>query len=309
MRLYTPGLPTDYARHVIDHGFVGQAVYDVEELDAATRNTPEGEITPPEQPPEPIAVAEYCEFRNMPPSGLIFSRTTEADIEPTCATEFNVTIDSGSSLLDDAGDFVFSIEVPDSVALANEIHEQPPSGRPFRKFWLTEEEANRYRYTLKIIDAKVQPDLLGWQDVPSQAPVPTVHQADDGTADFPSSMRRSRRQRRRSRKKGHRIEGNDDARPGTEDEAADGVNTVLRQRFEDDPEGALNDLRAKVNELGYELAYAGRTFRAPVTERTYYIIDPEKREPIDALRNGAVDLTLLEVCLWSKQAFKKWNDS
>ena len=90
--------------------------------------------------------------------------------------------------------------------------------------------------------------------------------------------------------------------PGTDDEVADSVNTVVPQRFEDDPEGALNDLRAKVNELGYQLAYAGRTFRAPVTERTYYIIDPEKREPIDALRNGAVDLTLLEVCLWSEQA-------
>ena len=309
MRLYTPGLPTDYARHVIDHGFVGRAVYDVEELDAATRDIPEGEITPSEKLPEPIAVAEHCEFRNMPPGGLIFSRTTEAEIEPTGGTESKVTIDCGSSLLDDAGDFVFSIEVPDSVALANEIYEEPPSGRPFRKFWLTEEEANRYRYTLKIIDAKVQPDLLGWQSVPSEAPVPAGHQAEDGTADLPSSMRRSRRRRRRSRKKGHRMEGNDDARPGTEDEAADSVNTVLRQRFEDDPEGALNDLRAKVDELGYQLAYAGRTFRAPVTERTYYIIDPEKREPIDAFRNGAVDLTLLEVCLWSEQAFKKWNDS
>jgi hypothetical protein len=308
MRLYTPGLPTDYARHVIDHGFVGRAIYDVEGLDAATRDTADGVITPPEKLPGPIAVAEYCEFRNMPPDGLILSRTTEAEIEPTGGTEFKV-IDGGSSLLDDAGDFVFSIEVPDSVALANEIHEEPPSGRPFRKFWLTEGEANRYRYTLKIIDAKVQPDLLGWQDVPSQAPVPAVHQAEDGTIDFPSSMRRSRRRRRRSRKKGHRMEGNDDARPGTEDEAADSANTVLRQRFEDDPQRAVNDLRAKVNELGYQLAYAGRTFRVPVTERTYYIIDPETREPVDAFRNGAVDLTLLEVCLWSEQTFKKPNDS
>ena len=67
------------------------------------------------------------------------------------------------------------------------------------------------------------------------------------------------------------MEGNDEARPGTDDEAADSVNTVLPQRFEDDPEGALNDLRAKVNELGYQLAYSGRTFRAPVTERTYLV--------------------------------------
>jgi hypothetical protein len=105
------------------------------------------------------------------------------------------------------------------------------------------------------------------------------------------------------------MEGNDEAHPGPEDEAADSVNTVWRQRFEDDPEGALNDLCAKVKELGYQLDYAGRTFRAPVTERTYYIIDPEKRAPIDAFRDGVVELTLLEVCLWSEQAFKKWKDS
>ncbi len=286
MRLYTPGLPTDYARHVIDQGFVGlpRAVYDAEELDAATRDTPEGEITPPEKLPEPTDVGEYCEFRDMPPGGLASSRTTEAA-------------------------FVLSIEVPDSVALANEIHDEPPWGRPFREFWLTPEEANRYRDTLEIIDSndgeEVQPDLRGWQDVPSQAPVPAVHQAEDDTVDFPPSTRRSRRVRRRSRKKRHRMEGNDEARPRTDGEAADSVNTVLPQRFEDDAEGAFNDLRAKINELGYQLAYAGRTFRAPVTERTYYIIDPEKREPIDAFRNGAVDLTLLEVCLWSQQAFKK----
>ena len=296
MRLYTPGLPTDYARQVIDQGFVGRprAVYDAEELDAATRDTPEGEITPPEKLPEPTDVVEYCEFRDMPPGGLASSRTTEAEIAQT-------------------GDFVLSIEVPDSVALANEIHEEPPWCRPFREFWLTPEEANRYRDTLEIIDSndgeEVQPDLRGWQDVPSQAPVPAVHQAEDDTVDLPPSTRRSRRRRRRSRRKGHRMKGNDEVRPETDDEAADSVNSVLPQRFEDDPEGALNDLRAKVNELGYQLAYAGRTFRAPVTERTYYIIDPEKREPIDALRNGAVDLTLLEVCVWSEQAFKKWNDS
>jgi hypothetical protein len=83
----------------------------------------------------------------------------------------------------------------------------------------------------------------------------------------------------------------------------------LPQTFEDDPAGALDDLRAKVAELGYELAYAGRTFEAPVTERTYHIVDREKRERIDAFGNGTVDLTLLEVCFWSEQAFKKANDS
>src|SRR6476660_1923473 len=138
MRLYTPGLPTDYARHVIDHGFVGlpRAVYDAEELDVATRDMRDGEVTPREKLPDPIDVAEYCEFRNMPPGGLI-SRTTEAELEQTGGTEFKMTIDGGPSLLDDSGDFVLSIEVPDRVALANEIHEEPPSGRPFREFWLT----------------------------------------------------------------------------------------------------------------------------------------------------------------------------
>lgn len=103
------------------------------------------------------------------------------------------------------------------------------------------------------------------------------------------------------------VEWNDEARPTTEDEAAGKVNTIWRQRFEDDPERALNDLRAKVKELGYQLAYAGCTFRASVTERTYYIIDPDEREPIDAFYDGKVDLTLLEVCLWSELAFKKWK--
>jgi hypothetical protein len=250
-------------------------------------------------------------------------RSLEAEIAQTGEIESKKTIDGGMSLLDDPGDVVLSIEVPDTVALANEIHEEPPSGRPFREVRLTPGEANRSRDRLEIIDSnhgdEVQPDLRDWQNVPSQAPVPDVPQAEDGTADSPPSTRRSRRRlRRRSRRKGRRMEGNGEACSGTDDEAADSVNTVLPpgtddevadsvntglpQRFEDDPEGALNDLRAKVNELGYQLAYAGRTFRAPVTERTYHIVDREKRERIDAFGNGSVDLTLREVCLWSEQA-------
>jgi hypothetical protein len=174
-------------------------------------------------------------------------------------------------------------------------------------------EANRDRDTLEIIDSNegegVEPDLPGRQDVPSQAPVPAVNEVEDDTANSPPSTRRTRRRlRRRSRKKGSRTEGNGEARPGTDDEAADNVNTVWPQRFEDDPAGALDDLRAKVAELGYQLAYAGRTFRAPVTKRTYHIVDREKRERIDAFGSGTVDLTLLDVCLWSEQAFKKAND-
>jgi hypothetical protein len=100
----------------------------------------------------------------------------------------------------------------------------------------------------------------------------------------------------------------EEARPTTEHEAVHKVNT-WRLRFDDEPERALNDLQAKIKELGYELAYAGRTFRAPVTERTYYIIDTDKREAIDAFRDGEVDLTLLDACLWSELAFKKWRRS
>jgi hypothetical protein len=90
------------------------------------------------------------------------------------------------------------------------------------------------------------------------------------------------------------------------DEAADKVNTFWRPKFENDPEGALNDLRAKVNDLGYELAYSGRTFRAHLTERTYHIVDPDDRALIDVFKNGN-DLTLFDVCLWSELAFKKWK--
>jgi hypothetical protein len=206
-------------------------------------------------------------------------RSLEAEIAQTGEIESKKTIDGGMSLLDDPGDVVLSIEVPESVALASEIHEEPPSGRPFREFRLTPAEANRSRDRLEIIDSnhgdEVQPDLRDWQKVPSQAPVPDVPQAEDGTADSPPSTRRSRRRLRlRSRRKGRRMEGNGEAcsgtddevadsvntvlPPGTDDEFADSVNTVLPQRFEDDPEGTLNDLRAKVNELGYQLAYAGR---------------------------------------------------
>jgi hypothetical protein len=102
-------------------------------------------------------------------------------------------------------------------------------------------------------------------------------------------------------------EWNDKARPATEDEAVDKVNTTWLPRFEDDPEGALNDLGAKAKELGRELAYAGRTFSAPITKRTYYIIDPDEREPIAPFNDDNVDLTVLDVCLWSELALKKWK--
>jgi hypothetical protein len=100
------------------------------------------------------------------------------------------------------------------------------------------------------------------------------------------------------------VAGNGAARPATEDEVADKVNTIWRQRLEDDPEGALVDLRERVDQLGYLLAYAGRTYGAPVTKRTYYIVDQNKRR-MDVFHDGVGDLTLLDVCLWSEVAFKR----
>ena len=40
-----------------------------------------------------------------------------------------------------------------------------------------------------------------------------------------------------------------------------------------------------------------------------HIVDPENRKRIDAFRNGTVELTLLEVSLWTEQVLKKRNDS
>jgi hypothetical protein len=88
----------------------------------------------------------------------------------------------------------------------------------------------------------------------------------------------------------------------TGDKAADKVNPLWRQNFEEHPEAALNDLAARVKERGYELAHAERTFGAPITQRTYYIIDADDREPIHAFGNGNADLTLLDVCSWCEQA-------
>jgi hypothetical protein len=105
------------------------------------------------------------------------------------------------------------------------------------------------------------------------------------------------------------VAGNGEARQATKDEVVDTVNTIWRQRFEDDPEGSLDDLRTRINTLGYSLAYAGRTHLAPITERTYYIMDRDAHERIDVFHNGDADLTLRDVCLWSELAFKKWKDS
>ena len=98
--------------------------------------------------------------------------------------------------------------------------------------------------------------------------------------------------------------GNGEARPATEDEVADKVNTIWRQRLEEDPEGALVDLRARVDQLGYRFAYAGRTYGAPVDKRTYYIVDQNRRR-MDVFHDGVGYLTFIDLCLWSEVAFKR----
>jgi hypothetical protein len=100
-------------------------------------------------------------------------------------------------------------------------------------------------------------------------------------------------------------ERHDEPRPATKDESADKVIAMWQQRFADDPAGALNDLGAMIKELGYELRYAGNTFGAPITERTYRVVNPDERKPIAVFDDGVVDLTLLEACLWSELAFKR----
>ena len=102
-------------------------------------------------------------------------------------------------------------------------------------------------------------------------------------------------------------EANDGARPVTGDDAVDRVDAICRQRIEDDPARALNDVRARVKELGYLLACAGRTFMEPDTKRTYYIMDPDERLPLNVFHSGDVDLTLLELCVWSEVAFRRWK--
>jgi hypothetical protein len=154
MRLYI-ALPTAAARLFIDDGFVGRprVMYDqhvtLADIEAGAK---------------PTGVAEYVEFRDMPPVGLTFSRTTEADVEPT-DDGLEVTIDGGPVLADDPGDFILSIKVPDEVAREHEVTEDPPAGWPFREFWLPPEVANAYHHTLKVFDSsdgdEVRADLVG----------------------------------------------------------------------------------------------------------------------------------------------------
>jgi hypothetical protein len=119
MRLYV-AVTTEQARRAIDAGFVGRSwvTYPPDAtLEEMTSGRREAEAK----------VAEFVEFRNLPPSGP-WEATTEFD---------GVHLDFGSDPIQRRemfGDFVLSIEVPDDVALAGEVKEDDPFGWPFREF-------------------------------------------------------------------------------------------------------------------------------------------------------------------------------
>lgn len=95
---------------------------------------------------------------------MVFDRTAEVDVDvdtENSTMSLNVT---GAALLEDVGDFVLSIEVPDEVASLYEIHEEPPRGWPFREYWFPVDIAHEYRGTLRVQDndgGDVRPDLVG----------------------------------------------------------------------------------------------------------------------------------------------------
>ena len=112
---------TEYARHVIDSGFVGVPWWPInpDETGQPVRD----ERGHPTYTGERL---ERCEFRDQPPSGLAFSRTTESrvDFDPDDHTA-KVIISGGAVLADDPGDFVLSIEVPEDFARDRQIREEP----------------------------------------------------------------------------------------------------------------------------------------------------------------------------------------
>jgi hypothetical protein len=144
MRLFI-ALPTEAARLFIERGFAGipRVLYDA---DATLEEVNSGKA-------KPTGVAEYVEFRDQPPVGLTLSRTAEVTEAEIGDDSMAITIGGGPVLADDLGDFILSIDVPDEVALAHEAKEDPPSGWPFREFWLPPEVANTYRHTLKAFDS------------------------------------------------------------------------------------------------------------------------------------------------------------
>ncbi len=143
MRLYM-ATPAEYAALVVHEGFtVGRPFYDPR-IDGFART----------------AHLEYCDFKDQKPVG----RSLPGPHELANTNVFQVRLD-GPILLDDPGDFVLSIEVPDEFALEVEVHSDHPKGRSSREFWLAPEEANRYPDTLRVYDSQygevVRPDLVG----------------------------------------------------------------------------------------------------------------------------------------------------
>lgn len=176
MRLYMPAA-TEYARYVIDNGFVGipTPMYDSDELEAAGHGSPRtyrsGEAMPPL--PEPKEWKEWCIFRDMPPGGLTFSRTTEMSAEHA-EDGVEITVEGGPVLADDMGDFVLSVDIPDDIAAEYRVYEEEPLGWPFQEYYVEPDLANRYRHTLTVYDwnidggygtdddlVEIRPDLVG----------------------------------------------------------------------------------------------------------------------------------------------------
>jgi hypothetical protein len=150
MRLYKAA-QTAAARRVIDHGFLGIPRWVYAEDDPDFNGLAE--------------VVEYVEFRDMPPGGMTFSRTTETAVTDSDEDSIKVEVSGGPVLMDFVGDFVLCIEVPDELALQWEVKEDTPAGWPFREFWLTPDQANQYRDTLVVFDSndeeEVRLDLVG----------------------------------------------------------------------------------------------------------------------------------------------------
>jgi hypothetical protein len=139
-RLFAAGT-TNGVRQVVADGFTG-----IPEL-----TYPGNAGTIEEMRASEATVVYFVKFRDLPPAGMTFSRTTEMDAEQTSENEIRVDIDGGPVLMDDMGDFQVPIDVPAEVIAEYEVVEDPPSGWPFREYWLPPDVANEYRPTLLVL--------------------------------------------------------------------------------------------------------------------------------------------------------------
>jgi hypothetical protein len=149
MRLYQ-GCSATTARHVLDHGFVG-------ELWMPLKEDQRGGIAR-DQTGKPVTEGEaserWCVFRS---GSFAAGSGQEGDAQLVVIPE---------------GDFVLMIEVPEEFAKKYEVVERPESAADEREetpsadreFWLPPEVANRFRDTMIVYDrdgAEVRPDLVG----------------------------------------------------------------------------------------------------------------------------------------------------